>query len=163
MKLKSAITYFEINGTDPLVDAKRFGRIQKTLHDKGIVVDDYTEIVETFQDGLINLAIAEGFDVSRFENRIEFFNFLVEIYFPSNGKEEPEKVENDGIIRSNAFRKFKQKHNQDDASEDTVIELVAKLTNEMIDLEFYSKLEITTIIEILNTKKKLEDKRKRKF
>jgi len=144
MKLKSALRYYDIFKTCPLSDASKFAQYTDDIN-HGIEHDDFTEVYEGFIDNLLALSVVEGLTLNLDE--------LVKYYFPADEREEV-KHERSTVIHLNSYaRRRLAKH---ESKHESIVDIVAKLTNSEIDLNFFQHYEISTIIDILNRKQKIE-------
>ncbi|WP_270265482.1 hypothetical protein [Lactococcus formosensis] len=156
MKLKDAIRYYELTGSDILADTEKQSKYVTAL-DFGYVFDDFTEVMEGLYDNLL-LLWCDSHEITD-ETVLPTKEELSGLYLHSIPKQESESTTQEFEMPSKFALKVKRKEENK-----IVLLLVSILTAEMNIEQFYD-MEIETVVEIINAygeKMEAEQKKRKK-
>ena len=157
MKLKDAIRYYELTGSDILSDMEKQSKYITALEFE-YIYDDFTEVMETLYDNLL-LLWCDSHEITD-ETELPSKEQLSGLYLYSIPKPESDKKNDiEFEIPSRFSMKIKQKEENK-----IVLLLVSILTAEMSIEQFYD-MEIETVVEIINAygeKMEAEQKKRKK-
>lgn len=142
MKLRDAIRYFELTGSDIFTDLKKQKEYMTYLTLDFDLPNDFSEVIEKVGDNLLILWA----DTHDYKDELELPNTekLVSMYLTSIPNQEQEQ-ENDDLTIVEAPSRFKKK-----SQDNKTLDLIVSIVNSEMNLAQFYELETELVIEIIN-------------
>lgn len=156
MKLKDAIKYYELTGSDIFTDLKKQKEYMTYLTLGFDLPNDFTETIEKVGDNLLILW-ADSHDYKD-ELELPTVEELVSLYLTSIPNQEQSQEDDLTIVE--APSRFKKK-----TDENKTLDLIVSIVNSEMNLQQFYELETELVIEIINKvaeKREAEQKKKKK-
>lgn len=159
MKLKDAIRYYELTGSDIFTDLQKQKEYMTYLTLGFDLPNDFTETIEKVGDNLLILWA----DTHDYKDELELpsTEILVSLYLTSIPNQSQELADNDDDSIVEAPSRFKKKSQ----SENKTLDLIVSIVNSEMNLQQFYELETELVIEIINRvaeKREAEQKKKKK-
>lgn len=155
MKLKDAIKYYELTGSDIFSDLKKQKEYMTYLSLDFDLPNDFSEVIEKVGDNLLILW-ADGREITD-ELELPSQEKLISMYLTSIPNQ-IEQAQTDDSAIVEAPSRFKKKND-----ENKTLDLIVSIVNSEINLQQFYDLETELVIEIINKvaeKREAEQKKK---
>ncbi len=156
MKLKDAIRYYELTGSDVLTDLEIQSKYITAL-EFDYVYDDFTDVMENLYQNLLILW-ADSHDINE-DTEMPTKEHLTGLYLAGIPKLKDEKKEDDIVFeRPSKFRKKQEE------KENKTMALIVSLVNSEMNIQQFFDFEIELVVDILDgvSKKREAEEKKRK-
>lgn len=156
MKLKDAIRYYELTGSDILTDLEIQSKYLTAL-EFDFVYDDFTEVMEKLYENILILW-ADSNEINE-DTEMPSKEFLTSIYLAGIPKPK-ETVEKKELV----FEKPSRFRKKQEVKENKTMNLVVSLVNSEMNISQFFDFEIELVVDILNdvSKKREEERKKNK-
>lgn len=156
MKLKDAIRYYELTGSDVLSDLELQSKYMTAL-EFDYVYDDFTDVMEQLYENLLILW-ADSHEINE-DTEMPTKEYLTSVYLAGIPKLKS-KEEKDDVVFERPSR-FRKKHEE---KENKTMALIIAIVNSEMSLQQFYDLEIELVIDILDgvSKRREEEEKKRK-
>lgn len=155
MKLKDAIRYYELTGSDILTDLEIQSKYITAL-EFDYVYDDFTDVMEKLYENLLVLW-ADSHEVNE-ETEMPTKEYLTGLYLANIPKP---KQEDDKEVVFERPSRFKQKEQE---QENKTMNLVVSLVNSDMNIQQFFDFEIELVVDIINSvseKREAEEKKRK--
>lgn len=155
MKLKDAIRYYELTGSDILTDLEIQSKYITAL-EFDYVYDDFTDVMEKLYENLLVLW-ADSHEVND-ETEMPTKEYLTGLYLANIPKP---KQEDDKEVVFERPSRFKQKEQE---QENKTMNLVVSLVNSDMNIQQFFDFEIELVVDIINSvseKREAEEKKRK--
>lgn len=155
MKLRDAIRYYELTGSDVLSDVKNQNEYLEYLANDFDLPNDFTDVLEVVEQNLLVLW-ADSHDIEN-EESIPSTEELFSLYLTGIHRDENSSHNTTKIVEAPSPFKKRKKKNQ-------TLDLIVSIVNSDIDLAQFYELEIELVIDIMNKvgKKREQESKKSK-
>lgn len=155
MKLKDAIRYYELTGSDILTDLEIQSKYITAL-EFDYVYDDFTDVMEKLYENLLVLW-ADSHEVNE-ETEMPTKEYLTGLYLANIPK--PKQEDEKEVVFERPSR-FKQKEQE---QENKTMNLVVSLVNSDMNIQQFFDFEIELVVDIINSvseKREAEEKKRK--
>lgn len=155
MKLKDAIRYYELTGSDILTDLEIQSKYITAL-EFDFVYDDFTDVMEKLYENLLVLW-ADSHEVND-ETEMPTKEYLTGLYLASIPKPKQEDEKDVVFERPSRFKQKKQEQ------ENKTMNLVTNIVNSDMNIQQFFDFEIELVVDILNSvseKREAEEKKRK--
>ena len=155
MKLKDAIRYYELTGSDILTDLEIQSKYITAL-EFDYVYDDFTDVMEKLYENLLVLW-ADSHEVNE-ETEMPTKEYLTGLYLANIPKPKQEDEKEVVFERPSRFKQKKQEQ------ENKTMNLVVSLVNADMNIQQFFDFEIELVVDIINSvseKREAEEKKRK--
>ena len=155
MKLKDAIRYYELTGSDILTDLEIQSKYLTAL-EFDFVYDDFTDVIEKLYENLLVLW-ADSHEVND-ETEMPTKEYLTGLYLANIPKPKQEDEKEVVFERPSKFKQKKQEQ------ENKTMNLVVSLINSDMNIQQFFDFEIELVVDIINSvseKREAEEKKRK--
>ena len=155
MKLKDAIRYYELTGSDILTDLEIQSKYITAL-EFDYVYDDFTDVMEKLYENLLVLW-ADSHEVNE-ETEMPTKEYLTGLYLANIPKPKQEDEKEVVFERPSRFKQKKQEQ------ENRTMNLVVSLVNADMNIQQFFDFEIELVVDIINSvseKREAEEKKRK--
>ena len=148
MKLKDAITYYELTGTDFIADMNEYFEVLRAF-DNGVVSNDFMDITERFIGNLTELSVVNQLSITEPKKLLEYYCHTIP----------REKVNEDEFkavpLGDSSFKKKRSEEN-------VVIKILSSFLANNTNIQQFFDIELELLLEIIEKANEINEESKKK-